>query len=214
MIQINAAARLQLVTAAPVPKWMLQMGTALGNMPKFSSRKADALIEAYPKGLEVEEDRAHAIVEAFKKAGYKILKLRSNEVKVVARAGNCGLQVKFGKGEEATLAFYDNETDDDEEVVGGRLMASKADENKARKYLESLGVKPDGVRKSVGGTVAFDIDSAPLTVKAVGKSLGLKPEVNKLSSGSTVWSFEVDSKRLVNVVLDSAKTATVMLISF
>lgn len=97
------------------PKWMRQMGTSLGNLPGFGPKFADSLIRAKSDGLEIDEDKADKMIHGFKTTGYKIRNLSKTEVLIEGRGGYYGIKVTYGKGEDARVAFYDEQDDDDEE---------------------------------------------------------------------------------------------------
>ncbi len=108
MIEINAAARLKVMAAAP-PRWMIRMAGALGNMPKFSPKRANAIIQAGPKGIEVSDEVADSLIAEMKKIGYKVSKVGKDTQMIWNASGDGGLEVTYGKGEDARLTFVEEE---------------------------------------------------------------------------------------------------------
>jgi hypothetical protein len=86
---------------------MLQMAGALGNMPKFGPKKADSIIKAGDKGIEVHEDVADSLIEGMKKIGYKISKVGKDTQMVWNATSDGGLEVTYGAGEDARLTFVE-----------------------------------------------------------------------------------------------------------
>lgn len=86
------------------------------------------------------------------------------------------------------------------------VQAASADEQKTRKYLESLGVKVGDVSSNRHGRIVFKLKAADASaaVASVTKALGKKPQVTNVQGGK-IYVFDAGQKRQISVETSKAR---------